>query len=231
MGTEVASACIAAGLKTTVVSRHDTLVPHLGTDLSNLVTRAAIKSGVVLKPAPQQVRLIGTDRVTGLAAADGSALEADIVVTAVGCRPNIEWLGGSGLQLIDGVVVDQYCRATAGVVAAGDVVRVRGSRTLAARTPFWTAALEQARTAGQSLVCGTSATPYVPAPFFWTEAFGLAITISGPIPAAGEGETLAGDLRSGSGLFRWRSEQGITVAAVNHRIAVRKLRTLSRESD
>ncbi|WAM19947.1 NAD(P)/FAD-dependent oxidoreductase [Rhodococcus sp. JS3073] len=231
VGTEVASACVAAGLETTVVSRHDTLVPHLGADLSDLITRAAINAGVVLEPAPQQIRLTGPDRVTGLALSDHLTLEADVVVTAVGCRPNIEWLSDSGLDLIDGVVVDKYCRATAEVVAAGDVTRVRGARVLAPRTPFWTAALEQARIAGQSLVRGTSASPYVSAPFYWTEAFGLAIAISGPIPASGECETLAGDLRAGTGLFRWRNQHGVTVAAVNHRIAVRKLRALSRESE
>ncbi|NDV07676.1 FAD-dependent oxidoreductase [Rhodococcus sp. IEGM 248] len=231
IGTEVASACIAAGVATTVVSRHDGLAPQLGPDLSGMITRAAAKAGLVRAATPRQMRLVGGDRVSGLVMSDGSVSVADVVVTAIGCRPNIEWLRESGLALVGGVVVDEHCRAGSDIVAAGDVARVRGSRTLAPRTPFWTAALEQARIAGENLISGDSVKSYVSAPFYWTEAFGLAITVCGPIPASGVLETLAGDLLGGEGLFRWRSEQGITVAAINHRISVRKLRALTRESD
>ncbi|WP_182262833.1 NAD(P)/FAD-dependent oxidoreductase [Rhodococcus sp. UFZ-B548] len=231
VGAEVASACVEAGVRTTVVSRYAGLVPNLGPDLSDMVTRAALEAGVTFVQAPSQFQLTGSDRVTGLVMPDGSQLEADVVVTAIGCRANIEWLSDSGLPLAEGVVVDEYCRAAANIVAAGDVARVRGPFALAPRTPFWTAALDQARIAGESLILSDSATPYIPAPFFWTEAFGLSITISGAIPATGSRETLAGDFSSGAGLFRWRSDEGATVAAVNHRIAVRKLRALAKEGN
>jgi 3-phenylpropionate/trans-cinnamate dioxygenase ferredoxin reductase component len=227
VGTEVASACVAAGVPTTVVTRHALLVPHLGPDLARLLTREATDAGVVLVRSHAEMRLVGGERVTGVVLPDGTALEADVVVTAVGCLPNVEWLRGSGLVHGGGVLVNERCRAAAGIVAAGDVARVRGPRP--ARTPFWTAALDQARVAGEALVRGEAAPRYVPAPFYWTEAFGLAVTIAGPIPAAGHRETLAGSLLDRSGLFRWRAPGGSTVAAVNHKIAVRKLRALARE--
>jgi 3-phenylpropionate/trans-cinnamate dioxygenase ferredoxin reductase component len=203
-------------------------VPHLGPDLARLLTREATDAGVVLVRSHAEMRLVGGERVTGVVLPDGTALEADVVVTAVGCLPNVEWLRGSGLVHGGGVLVNERCRAAAGIVAAGDVARVRGSAS--ARTPFWTAALDQARVAGEALVRGEAAPRYVPAPFYWTEAFGLAVTVAGPIPAVGQCETLAGSLADRSGLFRWRAPGGSTVAAVNHKIAVRRLRALARES-
>ena len=126
-----------------------------------------------------------------------------------------------------GIVVDEHCVAAPHIFAVGDVARVKTGQGVAARTPFWNAALDQARVAGEAVARGRAATPYRPRPYFWTEAFGLAITIAGPIPAAGPLEALAGDLTEGAGVFRWDGGQGSTVAAVNHRLPIRKLRALT----
>jgi NADPH-dependent 2,4-dienoyl-CoA reductase/sulfur reductase-like enzyme len=62
-------------------------------------------------------------RVTGISFDDGEHLEAYVVVVAIGALPITEWLAGSGLDVDDGVVCDEYCRAADGVYAAGDVAR------------------------------------------------------------------------------------------------------------
>ena len=87
--------------------------------------------------------------------------------------------------------------------------------------------LDQARVAGEAVARGRAAAPYQPRPYFWTEAFGLAINIAGPIPASGRLEAIEGEFAEGSGVFRWRRRDGSTVAAVNHRLPVRKLRALT----
>jgi 3-phenylpropionate/trans-cinnamate dioxygenase ferredoxin reductase component len=226
VGVEVASACAAAGVSTTLLIRHSRLMPRLGPQLSELVTGAALAAGITLRQVAGEVELIGNP-VEAVGTPDGAVVAGDLVVTAVGCHPNVDWLDGSGIPIEDGVVVDSRCRAAPRITAAGDVARMRGR----ARTPFWTAALEQARVAGTALVRGEEASRYTPADFFWTEAFGLAVTVAGPLPAGGSAETLAGDLAQGSGLVRWRGRHGrVTVAAVNHRIARRKLRALAAEA-
>lgn len=227
VGTEVASACVEAGLRAEVLTLESRLVPQLGDDLADLVTRRALAAGLRLTrvdgppaapPGQQELRAVRSS---------AGRREADIVLTAVGDDPNVEWLADAAIERDRGIVVDQHCAAAPHIFAVGDVARVRTGHGLAARTPFWNAAIDQARAAGEAVARGRAATPYQPRPYFWTEAFGLAITIAGPIPAAGRIETLAGDLAAGAGLFRWDGGQGATVAAVNHRLPIRKLRALT----
>ena len=227
IGTEVASACIAAGLRTEVLTLHPRLVPQLGDDLADLVTRRAVAAGVHLTRVDGGLEVPAGQRDLHAVRSSAGQREADIVLTAVGDDPSLGWLASSTLQLDGGIVVDEHCVAAPHVFAVGDVARVKTSPGLAARTPFWTAALEQARVAGEAVVRGRAATPYRPRPYFWTEAFGLTINIAGPIPASGRLETLEGDLAAGAGVFRWERGHGSTVAAVNHRLPIRKLRGLA----
>ena len=67
----------------------------------------------------------------------------------------MEWLHGNGLDLSDGVPVDEYMRVSpsADVVAAGDIARYPdpwavGSLT---RMEFWKNAIDTGRSAGRSL--------------------------------------------------------------------------------
>ena len=209
IGTEVASACLEAGLRTEVLTRESRLVPQLGDDLAELVTRRALAAGLRLTrvdgplevpPEQERVRAVRTS---------AGHKEADIVLTAVGDAPNLEWLWSTAVKRDAGIVVDEHLAAAPHVFAVGDVAQVTTSRGIAARTPFWNAALDQARVAGEAVARGRAAAPYQPRPYFWTEAFGLAINIAGPIPASGRLTTLAGDLAAGTGLFRWRAAGGL----------------------
>jgi 3-phenylpropionate/trans-cinnamate dioxygenase ferredoxin reductase component len=228
VGTEVASACVEAGLSTEVLTRESRLVPQLGDDLAALVTRRALAAGLRLTRVDGPLEVPPGQHELRVVRSSAGRKEADIVLTAVGDNPNLEWLAETAITRDRGIVVDDRCAAAPHVFAVGDVARVRTGRRVAARTPFWNAALDQARAAGEAIARGRAAPPYQPRPHFWTEAFGLAITIAGPIPASGRLETLEGDLADGAGLFRWDGGQaGRTVAAVNHRLPIRKLRALA----
>lgn len=227
VGTEVASACIEAGLRTEVLTLHPRLVPQLGDDLAELVTSRAIAAGVRLTRVEGPLVMPQGQKDPHVVHSPAGQHEADIVLTAVGDHPNVEWLASTTMQRHGGIVVDQHCVAAPHIYAVGDVARVTTKKRIAARTPFWNAALDQARVAGEAVVRGRAATPYQPRPYFWTEAFGLTINIAGPIPVSGRLTTLQGDLAEGAGVFRWDSGRGSTVAAVNHRLPIRKLRALT----
>uniref|UniRef100_UPI0032968AEF FAD-dependent oxidoreductase n=1 Tax=Salmonella enterica TaxID=28901 RepID=UPI0032968AEF len=64
-------------------------------------------------------------RLVGVTLDDGSELDADVVVEAVGSVPNTEWLERNGLDLDDGVLCDNHLRVEGrpDVVAVGDVAR------------------------------------------------------------------------------------------------------------
>ena len=63
----------------------------------------AIRSYYVTLLTGRTLETIDGDRVI---LDDGKAIEADVIVEALGSLPNTEWLAGSGADLTDGVLVD-----------------------------------------------------------------------------------------------------------------------------
>ncbi|SHH06188.1 phenylpropionate dioxygenase ferredoxin reductase subunit [Jatrophihabitans endophyticus] len=116
---------------------------------------------------------------------DGTGLDADVVVHAVGVEPDVAWLAGSGLDLAGGVVTDGRGRASvAGVHAVGDVAVWDGRRH-----EHWTAALEQADVVAADLVGRELPAP--PVPYWWSDQHGVTLQ--------GLGDTAAPDVWFG----RW----------------------------
>jgi NADPH-dependent 2,4-dienoyl-CoA reductase/sulfur reductase-like enzyme len=101
-------------------------------------------------------------------------------VSAVGDVPNVEWLTGSGVPLSGGVVVDERCRVSPHVVAAGDVAVLATGDGALSRIPSWTNAVEQARAAVLGLLHGDDAPEYRPSRYAWTEQFGLDVKVGRP---------------------------------------------------
>lgn len=224
LGMEIASAAADLGLDVTVVDVREPFLTTLGPFLAGLFGRATRERGVRTVVAPDGV----APRPYGAQLADGRRLEADLVVTAVGCRPNTEWLEGSGVTLLGGVVVDEHCRtAVPDVVAVGDVAAFPTGDGRFRRTPHWDSAIGQARAGVAALLHGDAAAPYTPQPYFWTEAFGLAVKLAGTLPAAGEPTVLKGSVAELSALLRWDHPAHPVAAALNHRIPVGRLRALA----
>ena len=175
------------------------------------------------------VRLLGAPTPTGVELVDGTRLEADLVVSAVGDVPNVEWLAGSGVQVHGGIVVDQHCRVAPGVVAAGDITVVSGGDGELTRSPHWTNAVDQARAAVRALLHGSGAAPYRPSQYCWTEQFGLDVKMVGDLDPQGEPAVLDGSLDQGSALLAWPDPVAPrSVVAVNHRTPPVKLKRLLR---
>ena len=63
-------------------------------------------------------------RVHTVVTSSGTRLPCDFAVLGLGVEPIADFLDGSGIEVDDGIVVDERCRASLdGVFAAGDVVR------------------------------------------------------------------------------------------------------------
>ena len=209
-----------------VVDQQPPLRRQLGPYLSNLFARAATASGVTLVCDPAGVRLRGSGTPV-VELADGRRLEGDVVLTAAGCAPNVEWLGRTGLLTDGDLRVDSRCRVAPDIVAAGDVAAFpteAGNR----RTPTWNSALEQAHAAARTLLDGDGALPLQPSPYFWTEQFGLTVRISGELPAHGTPTVVQGSSPADGMLLTWPDGRGgTTAAAVNKRIPITRLRALT----
>ncbi len=232
LGFELASACRALGVEVTMVDVAQPLVGQLGSALAEILVCRAREAGVRFVVSPSGVTRRSDGSHTYVQLADGTRLHADVVVTSVGCLPNVEWLEGSGLPTSGGLVVDDRCRVAPGIVAAGDLTRVQtAGGDPGRRTPNWTDAINQARVAASALLHGDQAAPYTRDPYFWTEAFGLSVKVAGTLPPRGPAEVLAEgpDGATGDRLLQWVEDgRPVAAAAINHRIPVIKLKKLSR---
>ncbi len=128
---------------------------------------------------------------------DGSVIEVDVVVVGIGVAPNTEWLQDSGLVLDNGVVLDEFCRAAPGVVAAGDVARWPHARFGGElrRIEQWDNAVDQGNFAASSLLAwasGEEIEPFGPVPWFWSDQFDTKLQLAGvaarPVAQVAESE-------------------------------------------
>ena len=232
LGMELASACAAAGCRVTVVCRSQPMRSSLGRFLADVVVGAATRQGVaIVNPQAVDVRL--SDRGSGVrevVLADGSTVLADLVITAIGDVPNTEWLEGSGLLTEGELRVDSCGRLAPHVVAAGDVAAIPCAHGHA-RVPLWTSAIEQAKVAARALLQGDDAPELDFQPYFWTDQFGLALKACGPLPVQGEPGYRTGDPAVEPAVLRWQNADGTgTAVSLNVRMAVPKLRALSRQA-
>ncbi|ANZ28245.1 pyridine nucleotide-disulfide oxidoreductase [Rhodococcus sp. WB1] len=223
LGMEIASAALSAGCEVTLVADGRPMLPHLGPCLSEAFTAAAVAQGLKLVDGTAA----GIDGARAVVLSDGSRVEADLIVTAIGDIPNTEWLATSGLMVDGRLEADSRGRVAPGIVAAGDVAAIP-TRGGVRRIPLWSSAIEQAKVAAVALLAGDAAPELDLDPYFWTEQFGLNLKATGHLPAAGEPEFLIGDSPHGPSVMRWTHDDGRGVAvAVNHRIPIPKLRRMA----
>ncbi len=176
IGAELATTATARGCRVTVVEAAGTpLAAAVGPQVGALTAGWYGAAGVDLRLGTA----VASVQDGGLALADGGGLAADEIVTAVGVRPDVGWLAGSGLALDNGVAVDDALRASVpGVFAVGDCAAFwsrRYQRRL--RTEHWDGALRGPAALARVLLAGTGS--YDPVPYFWSEQFGRMVQYAG----------------------------------------------------
>lgn len=225
LGMEVGSTLRHHGLDVTIIDRFPPLEALLGPSLSAYVRTAAEESGVRMIHSQGMVELHG-EPVSGVRIGGERIETADIVVSAVGDVPNVEWLEGSGLPVSHGLIVDDRCRVSPTIVAAGDVVSREVAPGVYRRTPHWSNAVAQAHAAATSLL-NADAPAFTPDHYFWTEQYGLDVKIVGEPPFVGAPEVVDGDLAARRALLRWTDADGATaVVSVNYRIPAARMRSM-----
>ena len=194
IGLEVAATAVQRGATVTVLEGLEApLVRGLGTTMGNAVGEAHRRRGVSIRCGVSVTSLIGNGRITGVALGDGEIIPADVVLVGIGVAPATEWLSGSGLEIRDGVVCDQFLNVgVPGVFAAGDVTRWPNGLFIdvepTMRVEHWTNAAEQGAHAAKNLVAwlgGGEPSPYAAVPFFWSDQFDMRLQFLGrSVPGA-----------------------------------------------
>ncbi|MEU7747175.1 FAD-dependent oxidoreductase [Nonomuraea sp. NPDC049158] len=178
IGAEVATAARRAGCEVTVIEAGPTpLAQAVGPEIG--ARTQGWYEGIDLRLNT----LVGSVDDGGVTLADGSLIEAHVVVTGVGVRPAVGWLAGSGVDLDNGVVTDEHLRTSLpNVVAVGDCAAWWSRRfETRLRVEHWDAALNAPEVAAATLL-GVEAA-YDPVPYFWSEQFGHMVQYAGHHPA------------------------------------------------
>ncbi|MFE5400625.1 NAD(P)/FAD-dependent oxidoreductase [Streptomyces sp. NPDC056580] len=188
-GCEIASVCRERDIPVTVAELAPfPLVGALGAMIGEVAAGMQRAHGVDLRCGVKVTRLEGDAQGHFRRAHfdDGSTVDADVAVVALGGIRNTEWLRGSGLAAgVWGIACDTGCRAltldgliTDDVFAAGDVARcpnpVYEYRLISLE--HWANAVEQAEVAAHNMVSGQADRwPHLTLPLFWSIQFGVNI--------------------------------------------------------
>jgi 3-phenylpropionate/trans-cinnamate dioxygenase ferredoxin reductase subunit len=108
---------------------------------------------------------------------DGQRIDCDFAVLGVGVQPNVELAVRAGLDVENGVLVDEWCRTNApNVLAAGDVASfpLAGQHV---RVEHFQHAVKHGRAAGLS--AAGLGEPFVEVPWFWSEQYDERLEYSG----------------------------------------------------
>jgi NADPH-dependent 2,4-dienoyl-CoA reductase/sulfur reductase-like enzyme/ferredoxin len=192
-GSEIASVCRELGRPVTVAERGPApLVGALGGVIGAAAAGLQRAHGVDLRCGVSVTALEGDHpdgdggRLRRAQLSDGTALEVDLAVAALGAVRNVEWLEGSGLAAGPwGVACDAGCRVfdinglvTDDVFAAGDVARLPHPvyEYQFLTLEHWGSAVAQAEIAAHNMVNGqTRRWPHLSLPVFWSSQFGVEI--------------------------------------------------------
>ena len=216
IGCEVAAGARKLGLDVTVIEVAPQPMPALGHELGERCAELHRAHGVDLRLGTAVERFEGAGRLEAIRLADGSRVEADIAVIALGAVPNTDWLAGSGLGLEPGVVCHSTLQARGAddVFCAGDVAawpHPMADGELV-RIEHWTTAAEQGTTAGRNMVAAPAdRVPYAAVPYFWSDQYDVKIQAVGLMARAERTEVLESD---GSRFVAAGVRDGRVVAAV-----------------
>ncbi|MEO8775491.1 MAG: FAD-dependent oxidoreductase, partial [Candidatus Nanopelagicales bacterium] len=156
IGLETAAAARAAGLEVTVLEMGTLpLLRVLGPELAQVFADLHRDNGVDLRFGVQVSELVGADgKVTGVLLGDGTTVAADIVLVGVGITPNVTLAEQAGLEVDNGIVVDEALRTSdPAIFAAGDVANARHPRLgKSIRVEHWANALNQPAVASKSML-------------------------------------------------------------------------------
>jgi 3-phenylpropionate/trans-cinnamate dioxygenase ferredoxin reductase subunit len=185
IGLEVTAAARRHGVEVTLIEPQPTpLHAVLGEEIGAVFGQLHRDHGVDLRTSTGVEGFEGSGgRVTGVRTSTGDVVAADLVVVGVGIRPNVELAQVAGLEVDNGVLVDELLQTSdPSIWAAGDVANainpLLGTRV---RVEHWANADGQGKAAGRSMA--GRGEPYAKLPYFFTDQYDLSMEYHGYVSA------------------------------------------------
>ena len=172
IGSEVAASLRQSGVEVTVVDRNTVPLRRvLGEEIGRVIEGIHRDHGTQLISKDTVAAFEGVSRVERVTTARGRRIECDFAVVGLGVEPATDLLAGTGVEIDNGIVVDEYCRTNVeGIYAAGDVANhyhpIFGRHI---RVEHWKNALKHGPAAAKSMLGDGG--PYEEVPWFWSDQY------------------------------------------------------------
>jgi len=128
LGLETAGGLARKGVKVTLLEGHGWVLPRQLNQKAGSILKSQISSlGITLKEKSRVREITGDERVRSVILEDGSVIPAELVVITTGIRPNSYLARLAGLEVNQGIIVDDLLKTSKPeIFAAGDVAEHRG---------------------------------------------------------------------------------------------------------
>jgi NADPH-dependent 2,4-dienoyl-CoA reductase/sulfur reductase-like enzyme len=217
IGMEVAAVLTQKGLGVVMILSEDRIWKRFfSVQMSNFFESYYIERGVRFIKNATVTELRGDGRISAVVLADDQAVTCEMVVAGIGVLPVTEMLTTSGIDLADGVIVNEYLETNRpDIFAAGDVASYQdlifGKRR---RVEHWDNAVSQGQYCAR-LLMGDRA-PFKHVPYFFSDVFDLSYEYWGDSSGA-DNVIHRGDLSSKSFSVWWLRERRVVAAFTMNR--------------
>ena len=183
IGLEMAEVCSSLGMEVAVVEKYGNLMGKMGPNISELVEQHLQEHQVSVLKDVKLEAFEAHGNVCGYVSANNWRLETDLVIIAIGVRPEIALARGAGIEIGDtgAIAVNAYGQGSIeNIYAGGDCAEVRhivsGEQVY---FPLGTVACRQGRVVGKNVARSQSETFKGVAGTMVTKAFDLEIACTG----------------------------------------------------
>jgi NADPH-dependent 2,4-dienoyl-CoA reductase/sulfur reductase-like enzyme len=216
IGMEVTSVLAQKGIATTMILRDKRIWKQFFTpEMSGFFETYYSQRGVEFIKQAKATELRGDGRVRSVVLESNRTIECDMVVAGIGVQPVTEPAANSGIEVADGVVVNEYLETKLqDIYAAGDVANYQDTLfSKRRRVEHWDNAVSQGQYCARILL--GERTPFVHVPYFFSDVFDLSYEFWGD-PEGADEIVERGDLRSTSFSVWWlRRERLVAAFAMN----------------
>jgi NADPH-dependent 2,4-dienoyl-CoA reductase/sulfur reductase-like enzyme/nitrite reductase/ring-hydroxylating ferredoxin subunit len=188
IGLEVAASLRHREIEVTVIAPEDVPLAELvGETLGHFVEDLHREHGVEFRLG----RGVTEIRAGEVILDDGSGVAADLVVIGIGVIPRTDLGDSAGLNVDDGIVVDDHLLTSdPNIWAAGDVARYPGPDGEPVRVEHWVLAERQGQAVARNMLGNDM--PFAEPPFFWSQHYDVPINVTGHL-AGWDEELVRGD--------------------------------------
>ena len=216
IGLEVASVAKSKEMQVTILEMEDRILQRVTHPaMSAFYHELHRAKGVNIKTSSRVTAFVGDGWVNEVVCADGTSVDADLVIVGVGVVPNVELAAEAGLACDNGIVVDERCATgDSAIFAAGDCTN-HPNKLLDRRLRLESVpnAMEQSRVAASNLTGGDK--KYASIPWFWSDQYDLKLQMVGFSSDADESITPGVPETHDFAMFHYKSGKIIAAEAVN----------------